>query len=314
MSEPVSDSKQERAVGAYNDEDHLESPEGVKLGDYGYKYRELDNLVLPPYVTPSRYALSRRVETRPGDVCFISYPKSGSTWLAHVLVRLLNGGETPGDAPLRSLLHWVESSWTYPRDELELNQLKSPRIFKSHMPYRMAFGGNPREVPCKYIYISRNPKDVAVSYYYFERQQTWAGNYDGPWDHWLDMFLDGKVQRGDWFDHALGWWKNSDADNIIFLKYEDLILDFQQQLGQLIEFLGCDIDQQTRLHIQEKTSFSNMSTDKFSNMGEIAGLQDFFREGRIGSWKNQFSEQQSQRFDQVIADRLGGSGLEYIYR
>jgi hypothetical protein len=300
-------------IGAYSDDIHLESPEGLEIGDYGYKFRHLDGLVVPPYVTPARYALSRELTTRPGDVCYISFPKSGSTWLAHILVRLLNNGEAPDDSPLRSHLHWVESSWTYPRGQEELDTLPSPRIFKSHMPYHMALGGDPATVPCRYIYIARNPKDVAVSYYHFESEQTWSGNYNGPWEHWLDLFLAGQVQRGNWFDHVLGWWNRSDANNILFLKYEDLVMDFQQQLDRLVRFLGLELDPNTRRHIQVKTSFRNMSSDHFSNMHEIEGFQGFFREGRIGSWRDQFSEEQSRRFDEHIEKRLGGSGLEFVY-
>lgn len=43
----------------------------------------------------------------------------------------------------------MESSWTYPRTQAEVDTLPSPRIFKSHMPHRMALAGGPRNSPCK---------------------------------------------------------------------------------------------------------------------------------------------------------------------
>lgn len=73
---------------------------------HGYKYRIVDGLMVPPYVTPSRYNASRTVVTRPTDVCYCSFPKSGSTWLATVLYLLLNDGVEPEGRPLRSNLHW----------------------------------------------------------------------------------------------------------------------------------------------------------------------------------------------------------------
>jgi len=45
-------------------------------------------------------------------------------------------------------------------------EMPSPRILKSHSPYHMMAGGLPHTSPAKYIYIARNPKDTAVSYYY----------------------------------------------------------------------------------------------------------------------------------------------------
>lgn len=73
---------------------------------HGYKYRIVDGLMVPPYVTPSRYNASRSVVTRPTDVCYCSFPKSGSTWLATVLYLMLNDGVEPEGRPLRSNLHW----------------------------------------------------------------------------------------------------------------------------------------------------------------------------------------------------------------
>ena len=300
-------------IGAYEDSRHAEVLEDLKIGEYGYKYRELDGVIVPPYVTPNRYALSRRLATRPGDICYVSYPKSGSTWLAHIIVLITNNGFTPHDGTLRSHLHWVESSWTYPRSQHELDSLPSPRIFKSHMPYHMALGGDPANNLCKYVYICRNPKDVAVSYYHFERGQTWSGNYDGPWAHWLEMFLDGKLQRGNWFDHVLSWWAHADAENILLLKYEDLLMDFAGQLKKLMDFLGYPFTARILERIRERTSFENMKDGRFSNMREIDGFQGFFRKGQIGSWKEQFTPEQNERFDEVIQKRLQGTGLSFLY-
>ncbi len=61
-------------VGEYRDELHAEVLEDIETGEYGYKYRMLEGLVMPPYITPERYALSRSIELRQGDVCFMSYP------------------------------------------------------------------------------------------------------------------------------------------------------------------------------------------------------------------------------------------------
>ena len=300
-------------IGEYRDEIHAETLDDLQHGEYGYKYRLPDGVMMPPYITPERYRVSRTLETRLGDICYTSYPKSGSTWLAYILVLLVNDGETPDNSTLRNCLHWVASSWTYPRDGKELTGLPSPRIFKSHMPYAMALGGDPAGSPCRYLYIARNPKDVAVSYYFFEREKSWSGNYSGPWEHWLRLFAEGRVQRGDWFDHVLGWWSSRHLENVLFLKYEDLCRDFPGEITKVARFLDRPIARDALERIQDMTSFRAMSRTDFSNMHEIQEFTGFFREGRIGSWKDQFTPAQSESFDGMCARRLAGSGLEFDF-
>lgn len=300
-------------ITEYQDALHGEDLEGIEIGEHGYKYRLLEGIMMPPYITPDRYKLSRTIETRDGDICFISFPKSGSTWLSHVIYLIVHNGETPTKNTLRSSLHWVASSWPYPRSRKELEALPSPRIFKSHMPYHMAVGGEPVEAPCKYIYIARNPKDVAVSYYHFESGKKWSGNYSGSWEHWLDAFLKGRIQRGDWFDHVLSWWIHSQAENILFLRYEDMKNDFDRVLNTLCEFLGYELADDRKAIIKDKTSFSKMKKDEFSSMHEIPELGSFFRKGQIGSWKDRFTVAQSEDFDRYYEERMHGSDLVFQF-
>jgi len=299
-------------IDEYRDEVHAEEADSLQTGEHGYKFRLIDGVVMPPYVTPDRYQLSRMLQTRPGDICYVSYPKSGSTWLAYILVLIVNNGKVPeGKATLRDCLNWVESSWTYPRSAAEIESQSGARIFKSHMPYSMALGGDPAKNPCKYVYIARNPKDVAVSYYYFERQKSWSGNYSGSWEHWLEMFLEGKVQRGSWFDHVLSWWERRDEDNILFTTYEELRGDFRAGLERLVRFLGYAVEESLIEKIMDKSSFSEMQKDQFSNMHEIKEFQGFFRKGKVNSWKDQFTAEQSEEFDRVYRERMLSSGLEF---
>ena len=300
-------------ISEYKDSVHAEVLNDLQVGEFGYKYRMLNGIVMPPYITPTRYALSRRLKTRVGDICYTSYPKSGSTWLAYIILLTIRRGEPVTDETLRGCLHWVASSWTYPRSEAELETLPSPRIFKSHMPYDMALGGKPDENPGKYIYIARNPKDVVVSYYWFERKKSWSGYYSGSWDHWLEAFMKGRVQRGDWFDHTLSWWKYHDAGNILFLKYEDLKENLVSELDKIAKFLDYPLDQEIKEKIVQRASFNSMKKEPFSNMHEIEEFKGFFRSGRIGSWKDQFTASQSDRFDALYEERMAGSGLDFQF-
>ncbi|KAE8151325.1 P-loop containing nucleoside triphosphate hydrolase protein [Aspergillus avenaceus] len=281
--------------------------EGLQTHPNGYRYRMVDGKIMPPHVTQECYERSRRVPTREQDIVFTSYPKSGSTWLSYILV-LLTGNQRN---TLRGDIHWVESSRTYPRTEEELSKAPNPRIFKSHMDYSMALGGSPAENHCRYIYIARNPKDVCVSYYHFEKGKTWSGMWDGAWEDWLDMFMKGKVQRDDWWEHVLSWWEHRDDPNVLFLRYEDLQHDMAAEVAKIAKFLGLEADQARIDDITKRASFSEMQSCEYSRMSDIKQFSKFFRKGKAGSWKEQFTVQQSEDFDEYCRQRLGPSGLVF---
>ncbi len=286
-------------IDFYQDELHAENKEDIRIGDFGYKYRILNGLMMPPYVTPERYQVARTMTLRENDVSYCAYPKSGSTWLSNIIYLILHNGEIPEGDTLRNCLHWMESSWPYPRSKTEVERLPSPRIFKSHMPYDMALAGGPSSNQAKYIYIARNPKDVCVSYFHFESDKAWSGHYNGSWEHWFNAFMEGHVQRGSWFDHVLSWWQMRNTENLLFLKYEDLKRDFENQLIKIATFLGYSISPGVVDSIIEKTGFEQMKSIKFSSHQEISDFEGFFRKGEIGSWKAQ--------------SRIKNTGLEFDF-
>lgn len=70
----------------------------------------------------------------------------------------------------------------------------------------MVPGGLPAHSNAKYIYIARNPKDVAVSFYYHLLRMKSIENVE--WDEFFELFIAGKTMFGPWFDHVLDWWRN----------------------------------------------------------------------------------------------------------
>ena len=63
---------------------------------------------------------------------------------------------------------------------------------KSHLPYSTIPKSENDLTQCKYIYISRNPKDVAVSYFLFmDSVGKDVSGYNGPWEFYAKLCIEG---------------------------------------------------------------------------------------------------------------------------
>jgi len=70
------------------------------------------------------------------------------------------------------------------------NTLPSPRIVKTHLPYNLVPKSANEDSKCKYIYIARNPKDVAVSFFKFATS-VFGHEFNGPWEFYARLFVEG---------------------------------------------------------------------------------------------------------------------------
>ena len=68
----------------------------------------------------------------------------------------------------------------------------SPRLIKSHLPYHVIPMSKEESKRSKYIYVARNPKDVAVSFYHFIQSFDPGRYFNGTWEFFVKLFLEGK--------------------------------------------------------------------------------------------------------------------------
>lgn len=281
------------------------------------------NGVSLPRMSPERWEELKTFPLRHDDLFIVTYPKSGTTWMQQIVKLLRNGGR--GDeVPLDRSIPWLEmldcdlsKIIGYSPDMATASDVLSPRVFKSHFPYEFVPGGLPHASPAKYIYVMRNPKDVCVSSWHHSNMTA----SERPWEEHFASFLSNEAWFGTWFDHVLGWWKHNDASNILFVKYERMISDPVSCITKVAKFLDIDnVTEDVVRTIAEKTSFDKMKKDASCNYSWLKGPDkifskegSFIRKGIVGSWKEQFSAEESKKFDDIFSQKMSGSDLTFQF-
>ena len=146
---------------------------------------------------------------------------------------------------------------------VDIDKMALPRAFKSHFPYDLMPCGSPNDMPGKYVYIVRNPRDVAVSYFHHHHAIPNCPLFE--WNDYFEKFVSGAVCFGDYFDLILSWWAHKDDDNVLFLKYEDMKKDLPSAAAAIAKFIGQDISKELVEEIAYKTTFENMKKDSSAN-------------------------------------------------
>src|SRR5215467_8463342 len=165
-------------------------------------------------VLVGRQMAGRGVTVYPDDVFLVSYPRSGNTWTRFLLGNLINQDEPVTFANIESRIPEI-----YFNPDRRLRRLRRPRVLKSHESFQPHY---PR-----IIYIVRDPRDVAVSFYHHNLK---AGNIpDGyPMDDFIPRFMRAEfdTKMGSWYDSVLSWLRlRQGREGFLLLRYEAMKKD-----------------------------------------------------------------------------------------
>jgi hypothetical protein len=224
-----------------------------------------------PKVAEMPIPLDRLAALRPDDQFIVSYPRSGNTWMRH-LVRDVIVLSRPEEAE-------PESVWMLVPDlHIPGHEMEHPaqrrfgmhrRILKSH---NLALLGEYR-----LLYLFRAPADALVSYYHFHRlEEALRPLVEGGIEPFCELMIEG------WCEHvelALSRRERAPGE-ILLLSYEDLTADGPATLGLAAQFLGLSADPQIHAAALERNAFARLrEKEEMKRTGD----EFFFRRGKVGA-------------------------------
>jgi len=191
-------------------------------------------------------AAGRNFIVFPDDVFLVSYPRSGNTWSRFLIANLISPHRP---VTFQNIERFIPDICVQPKRYLRT--LPRPRIIKSHEYF------DPRYK--KVIYIVRDPRDVALSYYRFHLK---FGRFkrDYPIEKYTESFVAGELdQYGSWAENVGSWLvARHHQPGFLLLHYEAMLANPVAELAKAAHFLGIEGTQERLANAVERSSVDRM--------------------------------------------------------
>ncbi|CAK1545180.1 unnamed protein product [Leptosia nina] len=281
------------------------------------------------------------MEVRPDDVYVVTYARSGTTWTQELVWMVANNldYETAKKVQLTERFPFLEHTmmihptlieeikemnkgdeekvkivdlFSKPAYEI-LNAAPSPRFIKSHLPLSLL---SPKLLDSKVVYVARDPRDAAVSFFYLCKSVRTMG-FNGEFKEFWKLFISDLHYWTPFFEHLKEAWEKRHHPNLIFLFYEDLKKDLNGVVRTVADFLGKKYNDEEiatlcdHLDIKNFKYNKSVNNDIMKDLGFMYPKEEFIRKGNTGGWRDYFDEEMTVEADKWIADNLRDTDLRF---
>jgi hypothetical protein len=268
----------------------------------------------------------RRFPLEDDDLIIAGFPRSGTNWIQVIVANLWDDWSTTQNEHKRvpnisgASVGDAESS---EEDFLQGYEgyasciaVGSPRLMKCHLPPELMPARWPEHG--KVLHISRNPKDVCVSYFHMTQTASALGHsaaVRAELEEYVDKFVAGEVPYGPYLDHMLEWYR-VDSPNLLRVTYEGVKADTLGFVKQLAEFLDKPVSSARAEEIVSKSEFNNMRNNELTDQINVPHVfrdraNQFMRKGVVGGWKSELTVHMSELIDEAIVARLAENGIVF---
>ena len=226
------------------------------------------------------------------DTYLISHPRSGNSWLRSAVAEMMFGESGERLTDIYSYVPTVGFN-------MPVWKLKpaSFHVVRSHEYYML---NTPTEMYHRVIYIIRDPRDVALSYFRFLTQSNqYSDNFDGFLDDWLNN----RIWPSSWVTHVNSWTAERSPEamsNILILTYDRMLSDTPGQFRRVADFLHLTLTDNAIKNIIQKTSIEQLRKKEDRNKQKISGFRSI-QTGGVKKWKAEMTKTQAQ----YIVERCG---------
>jgi Sulfotransferase domain len=248
----------------------------------------------------------RNLAVFPDDTFLVSYPKSGNTWARFLIASLVRPNEKIDFSNVNRMIPGNEV--TRNRD---LMSMPRPRIIKSHQYF------DPRYP--RVIYIVRDPRDVVVSQYHFQRKRHVVAD-QFPLSEYVTRFVAGQASfYGSWGEHVASWLATRHGrPEFLLLRYEDMVEDTARELTKVASFLGLSSTPETIAQAVERSSADRMRTLEKSQAQLFTSTKNtrqdipFVRAAKAGGWRAALPEECALQLDEAWGHLIQWLGYEPV--
>nr|XP_022903945.1 estrogen sulfotransferase-like [Onthophagus taurus] len=188
-------------------------------------------------------------------------------------------------------------------DEIKrLNQTSGQRCIKTNLPWYLL----PRQITegfktPKIIHVMRDPKKVVRSYYLHCTKSFPI--YKGELNTFVDLYINGKVLGGDYFNVVLSYWNQRNLPNILFLTCEEIKLDTKGVVNKVSKFLGKSYNESETKELLEYLGFYERKLNKAVKKEGIGQTPH--------TNKNELNQDMVDKLDKWILENIKGTNLPY---